>query len=381
MQQTYISRLLDLKEKLRSKSHFLYGPRQTGKSTMIRHELPDSVVYNLLDSQVYLALSQRPSRLREELVGVEQTVVIDEIQKLPQLLDEVHLLIEERGLRFLLTGSSSRKLRRGGVNLLGGRARPLTLHPFVRKELPEFNLLHALNYGLLPSIHFSDEPEQDLAAYVGMYLQEEIAAEGLARNIPAFSRFLEVAALCNGTLLNYANIANDAQVPRSTVQEYFRILEDTLLAHSLPAWKRGVRRKPITTSKFYFFDAGVVRTLRHQGEIRERSPAFGEAFETYLFHELRSHLDYSGSGSLHYWRSTSGFEVDFILNDTTAIEVKGKETVGERDLRGLRALREEGLLRDYLMVCCEPRPRTVDGLTILPWKDFLDRLCAGDLTA
>ena len=375
----YVPRLLDLRRKLQSRSHFLFGPRQTGKSTLVRYALPDALVYNLLDSGVYRDLSLRPSRLREEIMDADRLVVIDEIQKLPQLLDEVHLLIEERGARFLLTGSSARKLRRGGVNLLGGRARSLSLHPFVSQELPDFDLLHALNFGLIPPIYLSDEPDADLAAYAGLYLQEEVAAEGLTRNIPAFSRFLEVAALCNGTILNYSNVASDAQVPRSTVQEYFRILEDTLIGATLPAWRRSVRRKPITTSKFYFFDPGVVRHLRNQGRIQLRSPAFGDAFETFLVHELRSYRDYCGGGTLHYWRSTSGFEVDFVVDDRVAVEVKGKETVTGRDLRGLRALREENLLADYLVVCLETRPRIVDGIQILPWREFLDQLWSGGI--
>lgn len=376
----YIPRILDIKGKLKSKSHFLFGPRQTGKSTLIRHELPEARVYNLLDSQMYLALSRRPSLLREELTDSDRLVVIDEIQKLPQLLDEVHLLIEERGVRFLLTGSSARKLRRGGVNLLGGRARSLTLRPFVLKELQDFDLPRVLNCGLLPPIYLSDAPGEDLEAYAGNYLREEIAAEGLARNVPAFSRFLEVAALCNGTVINYSNIANDSQVARSTVQEYFGILLDTMIARSVPAWKKGSKRKPIVTSKFYFFDTGVVRHLRNQGTIRERSPAFGEAFETYICHELGAFADYTGGTTLNYWRSTSNFEVDFVLNDLTAIEVKGKETIGERDLKGLRALREEGLLKNYIVVSLAKRPRTIDGIAILPWQEFIHKLWDGDFT-
>jgi uncharacterized protein len=372
----YVPRVLPIREKLSSRSHFLLGPRQTGKSTLIRYELPDALVFNLLKSEVFLSLSRDPKRLREEAVGHE-LVVIDEIQKLPQLLDEVHLLIEEQGITFLLTGSSARKLRRGGVNLLGGRARSLTLHPFIRRELADFDLLRALNFGLLPHVYLSDEPDADLEAYSGTYLLEEIAAEGLVRNIPAFSRFLEVAALCNGTMINYSQIASDAQVARTTVQDYFQILQDTLIAHILPAFRRGTKRKAISTPKFYFFDVGVVSHLRNQGRIKSRSPAFGPAFETYIFHELKSYLDYNRGGSLAYWRSTSKFEVDFVLNETTAIEVKGRSTVGRRDLKGLLALREEGLLRDYIVVCLEERPRLVDGVQILPWGAFLECLWDG----
>jgi predicted AAA+ superfamily ATPase len=370
----YLPRLLDISKNLKARSCFLFGPRQTGKSTLIRHELAGVPTYDLLDSDVFVALSRRPSRLREELPRHAPLAVIDEIQKLPRLLDEVHLIIEERGTRFLLTGSSARKLRRGGVNLLGGRARSLTLHPFVFRELPRFDLLRALTFGLLPPIYLSEDPEADLRAYAGTYLREEVAAEGLARDVPAFSRFLEVAALCNGTMLNYSKIASDAQVARSTVQEYFRILEDTLLAHTLPAWKQGSKRKPISTAKFYLFDVGMARYLRNERELRPRSPGFGEAFESYIFHELKTYADYAGGLPLHYWRSTSGFEVDFILNDATAIEVKGKETVGGRDLAGLRALRDEGILKRHLVVSLEPRRRVVEGLTILPWQDFLRNL-------
>lgn len=374
----YLSRQLDIRSRTATRSCFLFGPRQTGKSTLIRHELPDARVYNLLDSQTYLALSQRPFRLREELVGNQRLVVIDEVQKLPSLLDEIHLLIEEQGQRFLLTGSSARKLRRGGVNLLGGRARTLTLHPFVAAELEDLDLVRALNWGLLPPIYLSDEPDEDLAAYAGTYLRQEVAAEGLARSIPAFSRFLEVAALGNGTLINATAIANDAQVPRTTIQEYIRVLEDTLLASLLPAWRRSTKRRAITTSKLYFFDPGVVRFLRNQGPIQPRSPAFGDAFETFLHHELRAWRDYTTpTTSLAYWRSASGYEVDFVVGDRLAVEVKGKETVRERDLRGLRALREEGILSDFVLVCLEPRPRRVDGIDILPWREFLTRLWEG----
>lgn len=375
----YIPRILDLQKKLAVKSHFLFGPRQTGKTTLIERSMPGIRTYNLLRSDVYRTLSARPETMREEITDSDDIVVIDEIQKLPQLLDEVQLLIEERGIRFLLTGSSARKLRRGGVNLLGGRARVLSLHPLVRRELGKMDLLRVLNHGLLPSVHLSDDPDADLQAYAGTYLREEIAAEGLSRNIPAYSRFLQVAALCNAQIINTSKIANDAQVARTTVHEYFEVLKDTLIAHALPAFKQSVKRKPIKSSKLYFFDTGVVRHLCSQGRIQLRSPAFGEAFETYLMHELRSYLSYSGKGSLAYWRSTSKFEVDFILDERIAIEVKGKDTIGGRDLRGLRALREEELLDKYFLVCLERRPRIIDGIEILPWEMFLDRLWDGDL--
>jgi uncharacterized protein len=220
-------------------------------------------IYDLLDTSIYLALSQNPGRMAQELSPKDRIVVIDEIQRLPELLNEVHRIIESRGLRFLLTGSSARKLRRGGINLLGGRARTKYLHPLTYKELGErFDLARAMERGLLPSIYFSDDPRADLESYAGSYLQQEIVAEGATRNIPAFSRFLRVAAICNGTIVNFTNVANDAQVKRTTVYEYFEILKDTLIVHELPPWKKTKRRKPLASSKYYFFDVGVVSSLQ-----------------------------------------------------------------------------------------------------------------------
>lgn len=305
-------------------------------------------------------------------------MVIDEIQRLPLLLNEAHRLIESRGIRFLLTGSSARKLRRGGINLLGGRARIKNLHPLTWKELGDkFDLARAMACGLLPSIYFSDEPQADLQAYAGAYLQQEIVSEGAARNVPAFSRFLKVAAQCNATIVNFTNLANDAQVARTTVYEYFEILKDTLVLHELPAWRKTKKRKPFSSSKYYFFDVGVAASLQGR-TFRPGTPEFGEAFETYLMHELLSFTDYLSGETLGYWRSKSGFEVDFILGDHTAVEVKSKENVSPQDLKSLRALAEEKMLRRYLCVSLEPRPRTVEGIAILPFKSFLEALWAGE---
>ncbi|MBW1789521.1 MAG: ATP-binding protein, partial [Deltaproteobacteria bacterium] len=237
MEIDYISRQLNILKILQNKSCFLFGPRQTGKTSLIRNTLEKYRYYNLLKTDVYLKLNRSPQRLREEISDNDKIVIIDEIQKLPILLDEVHFLIEEKGIHFLLTGSSARKLRNKGVNLLGGRARTRRLHPFIFRELDnDFQLLRALDIGLIPSIYFSDAPYEDLEAYAGNYLKEEIAAEAIARNVPAFSRFLTVAGLCDGEIINYTNISRDAEVPKSTVQEYFQILRDTLLGDDLPAW-------------------------------------------------------------------------------------------------------------------------------------------------
>jgi predicted AAA+ superfamily ATPase len=377
----YIERLLDLPSLIQKKSHFLFGPRQTGKTSLIRHSLKGVRSYDLLETSVYLTLSQNPGRLGQELEPRDEIVVIDEIQRLPVLLNEVQRLIEERGIRFLLTGSSARKLRRGGINLLGGRARTKYMHPLTYWELgSQFDLFKAIDRGLLPSIYLSDDPRADLQAYTGSYLQQEIVAEGTTRNIPAFSRFLKVAALCNGTIVNFTNASNDAQVPRTTVYEYFEILKDTLLLYEIPAWRKSKKRKPLTSSKYYFFDVGVVATLQGR-EFRQGTPEFGEAFETYLMHELVSYSDYISGEPLSYWRSTSGFEVDFILGDHTAIEVKAKENLSTHDLKPLRALAEEKKLKRYLCVSLEPRRRILENLTVLPLRDFLEALWSGEYSS
>jgi len=376
----YIDRIVNLNDLLGKKSHFLFGPRQTGKTSLIRHTLEGVRVYDLLDSSVYLALSRNPGRIAEEIAPRDRIVVIDEIQRIPELLNEVHRLIETRGIRFLLTGSSARKLRRGGVNLLGGRARTRHLHPLTSKELgTRFDLLRAVKCGLLPSIYFSDDPRADLQAYAGSYLQQEIVAEGATRNIPAFSRFLRTAAFCNATIVNFTKVANDAQVARTTVYEYFEILKDTLILHEIPAWRKSKKRKPLASSKYYFFDIGVLAALQER-DFRPGTPEFGEAFESYLLHELISYRDYQSSESLSYWRSTSGFEVDFIIGDHTAIEVKAKQNLSSSELKSLQAIAEEKKLKRYLCVSLEPRIRKIGKVVVLPYQEFLDSLWAGAYT-
>jgi len=252
------------------------------------------------------------------------------------------------------------------------------LYPFVRAELgSRFDLGRALSSGLLPSIYFSANPAADLESYAGTYLQQEVVAEGSARNIPAFSRFLRIAALCNGTVVNFTNIANDAQVPRTTVYEYFEVLKDSLILHELPAWQGSRKRKPLVSSKYYFFDVGVAGFL--QGRLfAPGTPEYGEAFETYIAHELRACRGYLGIDAPSFWRSASGFEVDFILGDHTAIEVKAKKNIGPQDLNALMALSEEKKLKRYLCVGLESRKRTIGQIIILPYEEFLDALWEGE---
>lgn len=376
------SRVLNLQKILKNKSHFLFGPRQTGKTSLVRMQLPDAIRIDLLDEDEFLALQNKPTSLRERIQKAEKIVIIDEIQRVPALLNEVHRLIESQsGLRFLLTGSSAVKLRRKGVNLLGGRARSLHLHPFVSAELgKEFDLGKALLYGSLPSIYLSDQPRQDVKAYVGEYLREEIAMEALTRNLQGFSRFLEVAALSNGQLINYQKIANDAQIKRSTTQNYFDILIDTLIAHPLEPYLKTKSRKAIATSKFYFFDLGIVNYLKGLREIPRKTSLFGDALEAYIHHELRSWVDYSDDGELKYWRSTSDFEVDFILNESIAIECKGSDRILADDIKGLRALGEEKKMKKKIVVSMESKPRNIGDIEVLPYAVFLEQLWSGEFS-
>ncbi len=383
----YYQRILNLSPALAQRSVFLFGPRQTGKSSYVREQLrpQPTLSFNLLDGGLRLRLLADPTLMRQEILARnlrDCIVFVDEIQKCPELLDEIHLLIEERGIRFLLSGSSARKLKRAGTNLLGGRARTKYLHPFVYPEVAGDNdlLERIMARGLLPPHYLSKAPDEDLRSYVDTYLSEEIAAEGQARNLPAFARFLQTAATLNAKMINYTNVANDAQVPRPTVRLWFQILIDTMLGYELPPYTTTVKRKAIETAKFYFFDIGIVRTLRRLPPILPESADFGEFFEHYLFMELKAWIDYHKPGArLSYWRSTSGYEVDFVIDDDVAVEVKTATIIHDRHLAGLRALREEGKIKRFILVCGETRPRKIDGIEVLPWRLFLGRLWADDI--
>lgn len=380
----YINRNVDLCKILENKSLFLFGPRQTGKSSFIKNQLMNNDIamfWTLLDGRLRLKVLADPSILRQE-VEVRNLrdciIIIDEIQKCPELLDEVHFLIEERNIRFLLTGSSARKLRSSGVNLLGGRATQRHFHPFNFAEIgnhPNYNLSYIFEHGLLPSMFLSSDIEEDLSAYVDTYLTEEIAAEGFSRNIPNFARFLTVASVSNSQLINYTNIASDSQVPVQTVKQWFQVLEDTLLGYQVESFTNTKKRKAITTSKFYFFDIGIARALRNIPTPKENTTEFGEYFEHLICMELKSWIDYKHPRSkLTYWRSNSNMEVDFCIDEEIAIEVKSSSNVTEKHLKGLKALREEGIFKRYVVVCQEEHPRITDGIEILPWKYFFEEL-------
>jgi uncharacterized protein len=369
-----------------TESFFLWGPRQTGKTTLLRRCYPDAWWVDLLKSEEYRRYLERPDVLREELAAVDlagRQVVIDEVQKVPALLDEVHWLIERRGACFALCGSSARKVRRGGANLLGGRALRYELHGLTARELGgAFDLDRLLNRGYLPRIHAAARPNQLLNAYVADYLREEIAAEGLVRNLPIFSEFLNVAALSDAEPVSFATIARECGVSGPTIKSYFGILVDTLLGRWLPAYRKRPKRRVVAAPKFYFADVGVVNRLARRGELAPGSPLYGKALENWVCHELAAHIAYrDGDDTLSYWRLASGAEVDFVVNDLqVAVEVKASRRVTDDHLKGLRRLREDHAVGRRVLVCLEPRQRnTAYGIEIVPAAVFVERLAAGDL--
>ena len=362
-------------------SIFLWGARQTGKSTLLMQRFPEAKYYDLLESDLYERFRRQPSLLRNELSMIDSKtlIIIDEIQKIPELLDEVHWLMSRRNMRFVLSGSSARKLRRCGANLLGGRAIRQQLFPFVSAEIPDFNLSRAINNGMLPRHYLIENPAIRLQAYVGDYLREEKKEEALTRNIASFSRFLETAAINDGEILNYNNIATDCGVSAPTVKEYFSILEETLIGYTLPAYTKTVKRRMIQAPKFYIFDIGVVNYLTHRKNLQPGSIDYGHALEHLIVQEIMAYLSYTESElQVAYWRTASGFEVDIVISEPysneikCAIEVKSCQEVQNRHLKGLRALREEHPQSRLVCISHDMAPRmTEDGIEIWPVEDFL----------
>ena len=370
-------------------SFFLWGPRQTGKSTLLKRRYPEARRIDLLKADEFRRYAIHPELLRQEIEAEAprpgRQVVIDEIQKVPALLDEVHWLIENRGLRFALCGSSARKVRRGAANLLGGRALRYHLHGLTAGEIGSgFDLTRMLNHGYLPRMYEAGRPNRLLDAYVADYLREEIAAEGLVRNLPAFAGFLDAAALGDGAMINCSTIARECGVSSNTVKGYFRILEDTLLGRSLPAWRKRPKRRTIGAPKFYFADVGVVNRLARRGDLVPGSELYGPAFENWVFHELSAFIDYrEWDGEIACWRLAGGTEVDFVLGDMQlAVEAKAASRVTRDHLKGLRSLvLDHPEVGRRVVACLEPRPRrTEDGIDILPAEVFVRRLWDGALT-
>jgi predicted AAA+ superfamily ATPase len=358
-------------------SIFFWGPRQTGKSTLLKELFPEALWFDLLLSDVYNRLLISPEYLRETtLAQNKKTVVIDEIQRIPILLNEIHWLIVNHKIQFILSGSSPRKIIRLGENLLGGRALRYELFPLTSSEIGDLDLLKALNHGLLPRHYLSSNPGKMLAAYIGNYLQDEIVAEAKIRKVDVFAQFLEAAAFSNGEIVNYVNIATDCGVSAPTIKEYFQILEDTLIGRFIPSYQHKPKRRVIKTPKFYFFDIGITNYLLKRGKIEYGTELFGNAFESFIFQELTAHSHYSGLNyAISYWRTASQIEVDFILGrHEIAIEVKSSNKISSRHLNGLKIFMEEYKVKRAIIVCTEPLPRLIGNIEILPWKIFLERL-------
>ncbi|MEI8242333.1 MAG: AAA family ATPase [bacterium] len=375
-----IERVLQLKLPA-GKSAFLWGPRKTGKSFWLRRSFPDARLVDLLQSDVFAEYASRPALLRERFGQHRGLILIDEIQMAPDLLNEVHWLIENSPASFLMTGSSARKLRRSHANLLGGRAWRFAMHPLVYRETEGFDIEQVMLSGLLPPHFLAPDPIPELRAYVGDYLREEIAAEARIRSIPSFAEFLRVAALTNGELLNYTNVARESGVSAKVVRGYFEILEETLLGFRLAPWRRVKNRRLIETEKFYLFDVGVSNYLARRTP-RAGTPEFGKSFEHYLLMELMAYRAYVAPElDVSYWRTASGLEVDVVVGDMAiAVEFKGSARVHAGDGLGLRALREEQPVKQAIVVCMEREPRNLaDGIQVWPWQLFLERLWAGDL--
>lgn len=363
------------------KSAFLWGPRKVGKTYWISHTLKKATVIDLLKTDTLAEYVSRPALLRERYQNHKGLIVIDEVQKAPQLLDEVHWLIENKRLSFLLTGSSARKLRRGHANLLGGRAWRKAMVPLSYLEVADFDLEKIMISGLLPPHYLSTNPLEELRAYVADYLKEEIISEALTQNIPAFSEFLRVAAITSSELINYVNIARETGVSHKVIRTYFDILEDTYLGFRIPPWKKSKNRRMITTEKFYLFDVGVANYLSRRQPLLGSSE-FGKAFEHYILMELKAYQAYRNPDMpITFWRTSTGREVDFILGEKElAVEIKGSSRVHEGDIRSLQALIEDGPIKRRCLVCLEKQPRYLaNNIQILPWQMFVEQLWNGEL--
>lgn len=363
---------------------FLWGARQTGKTTFLKRAFPDALTFDLLDTTLAAELSVRPAMLRERVLADRpDLVVVDEVQHVPALLTEVHWLLENTSTRFVLCGSSARKLRRDARNLMGGRATDQYMHPLTSHELGSVDLPHLLRFGALPSHYLVADPTPLLRAYVNNYLKAEIIDESVTRNVPAFSRFLKVVGLTCGQQLNHSNIARESGVSASTVRNYFQILEDTLLGFTLEPWRGRQKRRLVETAKFYLFDVGVANQLHPDGAaVTEGSDRFGRAFEHFILNEVRAYLEYRRRDqAVSYWRTSSGFEVDLVIGDMdVAVECKSARELRRGDLKGLRALADEHPARRRLVVSRIAEPRTTDdGIELVPWEHFCTELWADRL--
>ncbi|MBY0384044.1 ATP-binding protein [bacterium] len=366
------SRLLN---PLKDSNYFLFGPRGTGKSSWVQKELKGATYIDLLKDDVYRALLARPETLSDYIPNQKSVVVIDEVQKIPKLLDEVHRLIENKKHQFVLTGSSARKLKKQGINLLAGRAHKYSMYPLSAKEMgKDFDLLKALKFGMLPMAATTASPKKYLESYVTTYLKEEIEQEGLTRNISSFARFLEVASFSQASILSTAQIATEAQINRKVVEDYFSILRDLMLSYELPVFSKKAKRELMTKRKFYFFDVGVYRTLRPRGPLDIDSEMMGPAFETLCVQELMAINHYLDLNyEFYHWRTRVHQEVDLVLygkNGFIAMEFKSGSRLRDTDFTGLALFAEDYPQARRILVYGGREKKTHRGIELIPAVDF-----------
>ncbi len=375
-------RIFDIENRL-DEAMFLFGGRQVGKSTLLKERFPKAVFIDLLKSEVRNRFKQHPEEFRESLLRYppETLIIVDEIQKVPDLLDEVHWLMVEKGLWFILSGSSARKIKRSGANNLGGRAIPENLYPLVSAEIPDFDLERAIQNGMIPRHYVVDNARNRMRAYIDLYLKEEIMEEALVQNVDDFVRFMEVAAIMDGEILNYENVASDCEVSANTVKTYYKILVDTLLGFEVPAYRKSIKRKLYKSPRFYYFDVGVVNHLTKRYHLAPKTPEYGHAFEHLVIQEIRAYLGYMGSEEeLTYWHTYENLEVDAILGDArVAIEIKSKDHIDNDDKKGLTEFAKEHPDTKQILVSKDRISRRSGDVDLYYVIDFFKSLWNGEI--
>lgn len=378
--RTMYKRILDVINRL-DDANFLLGARQTGKSTLLKEMFPDTIYYDLLNTDIRKRFQRNPELLREVLQNKPKgtLVIIDEISKVPELLDEVHWLMTNNEIRFILCGSSARRLKKQSSNTLGGRAVPMHLYPLVSAEIPEFDIYRAVQNGMIPRHYMIDNAVRRLKSYVEIYLKEEIKEEALVRDINSFERFLEVAAICDGEILNYENIASDCGVSAKTVAAYFQILYDTLVGYEIPAYTKRIKRKLVQAPRFYYFDVGVVNYLMGRTNLKRGTDEFGHAFEHLVVQEIIAYLGYNElREKISYWRTYTGIEVDVIIGDARiAIEIKSTDDVQAKHKKNLKIFAEEYPYARKIIVSLDKMTREADGIEMIYVLDFFNMLWTG----
>ncbi|MBR0047826.1 MAG: ATP-binding protein [Prevotella sp.] len=375
-------RIFDIERKL-DEGMFLFGARQTGKSTLLKERFKGAVYYDLLDPNLRKAFKRNPNSLKEALWDkpAGTLVIIDEIQKVPELLDIVHTLMVDKGLFFILSGSSARKLKRSGVNTLGGRAIPETLYPLVWPEVTDFQIDRAVQNGMIPRHYMVEDATKRLSGYVKVYLDEEIREEGEVRELDAFERFMEIAAISDGEMLNYSNIASDCGVSAKTVKSYFQILYDTLIGYEIPAFRKEIKRKIVQAPRFYYFDVGLANYLMGRHSLKRGTDDYGHAFEHFVMQEIIAYKGYNDKrDTISYWHTYDKKEVDVVIGDAkVAIEIKSTEHVETKHKKGLKAFKEEHPDCRLILVSLDPITRKSGDKELIYVLDFLKMLWNGNL--